>query len=398
MSFLKKQKLRWRVVPIALLVFACLLMGFDSGEKAAAYLAYIHHDYATALQTYSQIDEKCGCGNVLLAMNMPDEAMKYFQQAGDQSGMGLACCKKRCFQDALQHFQTAQDNSGMGLAYLGLRDEANAKDCFTKANNWSGLGLLALAKQNYAEATRCFSQVNDYSGLGLTELKQKHFTQALQYFQQAQDTSGIGLVCLASRDHSKAVECFQGMNDQAGMGYVYLATGNSPKAYQCFVAANDLNGIGDYYSQLHQFSKAREAFEKDNNPVKVIQSYRNDYTLPDKLQQAIAYGQTAVAAGNHVPECLMEMADIYYELGHIDVAIASLNQAASTPGYASQAHLLKGRIYFYERQLDQAAAEFSQVTPDDLSGDQRYVEAQQSLAVIATYKALNVQVAPAQGI
>jgi tetratricopeptide (TPR) repeat protein len=389
----RDSKISWRVLPIALLLFVMLCVGFDSGQKAVAYQAYIQRDYAKALEIYRQINDESGCGLVFLAMNQPDQAIECFSRGNDKSGLGLAYCKKRQFAEALNCFDAVGDDSGKGLAYLGLRDEGKARECFTRANDWSGLGLLALAKKDYAEAERCFGRVNDYSGLGLTALQQKKFDDAERFFRQAHDLGGDGLLWLAKRNHRKAVEVFQSAHDLSGEGYVHLATGNPRKARQCFLAVNDWNGLGDLYSQLNQFAKAREMFEKDHNPVKVIQSYRNDYSLPDRFQRAIAYGQTAVTEGRMAPECLMEMADVYYELGQIEPALASLDRASTCPGYASQANLMKGRILFFQRDFEGAKAAFARVAEHDLSGGEKYADAQKSLADIERYRGLKVRAA-----
>jgi len=391
---MRMQSLSFRPVAVGLILFGCLLMGFQSGERAAGYVAYIHRDYGKALEHYSFAGDRSGCGMTYLAMGMPDEAMGHFQAANDLSGQGLAYCKKRKYAEAFRCFQQKGDHSGMGLTFLGLRDEAKAREHFVQANDWSGLGLLALAKQNYVEAQQCFQKAGDVSGLGLICLKQKKFNEALSYYQQAQDSAGVGLVLLASHNNRTATDYFQQENDLSGVGACHMEMGNYRQAFSCFTAANDFNALGDLYSLLHQFAKAREMFEQDHNPVKVIQSYRNDYTLADRFVQALAYGKQAVANGDHAPECLMEMADIEYNLKHFDIAIADLNQAAIYPGYESQTHLLKGRIYFYERQFDLAKAEFQQVKPDDLCGDLRYLEAQQSLGTIALYNGLHVEAAP----
>jgi len=383
-----------RTLPIALILMVCLVGGFQSGERVAGYVAYIHRDYPTALQHYSMIGDHSGSGMTFLAMGMTDNAMQEFQQNSDWKGIGLTYCKKRDHARALACFEKAKDESGKGLAYLGLRDEAHARESFTKANDWSGLGLLALAKQDYALAQDCFSKADDSSGLALVALKQKKFNDAYAWFQKEKDTSGLGLVLLGCRNPQGAIPVFQSINDQSGIGYCQMQTGNVRAAFTAFLQANDLNGLGDLYSHLHQFAKAREAFEKDHNPVKVIQSYRNDYTLKDRREHALAYGRAAIARGDHAPECLMEMGDIYYDLGQTQQGLAALDQAAAYPGYASQAHLFKGRIYFYQRDFARAQAEFAQVQPDDLNGDERYLEAQSALKVLAAYQGLNVQAAP----
>jgi tetratricopeptide (TPR) repeat protein len=388
-----KNKMSWRVVPIALLIFVCLLVGFENGQKGVAYQAFVCHDYGKALEIYAQVGDCSGAGMCYLAMNMPDEAIKQFQQGCDQSGLGLAHCKKRDYKTALQYFHAAGDHSGCGLAYMGLRDEAKAREHFTRVNDWSGLGLLALSKNDFVEAERCFEKVRDYSGLGLTALKQKKYAQARQWFAQAKDARGDGLVWLAERNHRKAAELLYSANDLSGLGYVYLATGNNRKAQECFLAANDSNGLGDLYSKLNQFEKAREMFEKDNNPVKVIQSFRNDYALPDRFQRAIAYGEKAVAEGRMPAECRLEMADIYYDMNQIDRALATLDQVAADPAYASEAHLFKGRILFFQRDWARAKAEFLQVKKDDMNAERNFADARRSLETIRQYEGLKLQAA-----
>lgn len=381
-------RVRLRVLPIALLLVCGLWLGAEESQRTLAELAAAKHDYATALQYYSQIKDESGYGLVMLAWNNVDEAMKHFQIANDLKGMGLACCKARDYQTALQYFQTAGDYSGMGLAYLGLRNETAAQDSFTKANDWSGLGLLYLRKKQYAQAEYCFSQVQDYSGLALVAHKQGDYAKAMQFFQKANDVQGYGLVAMGMQNYRAAIKYFESINDYSNLGYAYLASGNHIKAYRCLVDANDFNGLGDYYSANHLFARAREMFARDNNPVKVVQSYRNDYLLPDRLQQAAAYGEKSLSSGIMTPEVLMELADVYYEMHYPDKSMALLDQAAKIQGYTSDAQLRKGRILFLMGCYPDARAAFLQVKPDDLSGDRVYVEAQASLKDVAVYERL----------
>jgi tetratricopeptide (TPR) repeat protein len=310
------------------------------------------------------------------------------------NGKGLVCLARRDYPAAAACFQAVNNRSGQGLAHLGMRNEQEALKCFSEVNDLAGQGLYWLAKKQYAKADDCFAKSYNYSGLGLSALKQKRIDEAVANFQKVNDIRGLAAVCLAIRDYEQAVQGFTQLNDQSGLGMTYMAMNQPGKARAAFLAAHDYNGLGDLHSMLYEFAQAREMFAKDNNPVKVIQSFRNDFTLPDRHQQAIAYGLKAVAAGNHVPECLMEMADIYYELGQLDQGIAALDQAASYPGYASEASLLKGRIYFYHRDFAKAEAAFLAVKPDDMAGEHRFKEAQDSLQVLALYKNKKLQPAP----
>jgi tetratricopeptide (TPR) repeat protein len=153
--------------------------------------------------------------------------------------------------------------------------------------------------------------------------------------------------------------------------------------------ANDKNGLGEVYLELRQFARARQMFEEDHNPVRVIQAYHNDYILPHGNELAIKYGQEAMASGRMVPQCLIELAEIYYKLGWTEDAFAALDRAASFPGYESEAHLRRGRLYFYLRDFERAQAEFLQVKADDFAEAQDYERAQEALQTIARYEGVD---------
>jgi len=374
------------VLPIAAALGASLALGFSGGESARGYVAFAKKDFKEALRLYESIGDRSGAGMVFLAQNRPDEARKRFEEAGDESGLGLCALKKREYNEAIRRFLAKGDQRGLGLAHLGLRDEAKAREAFSKANDWSGLGLLHLAKNQYKKADDCFRRVKDESGLGLTAVKERRFEDAERHFTTAKDDSGLGLARLARRDYERAAAYFTKANDKSGLGYVALARGDYAAAESLFTETNDQNGLGDLYSQVHNFPKARAAFEADHNAVKVIQSHRNDYTLPDRLEKAAAYGEAAVAEGRMAPECLMELGDIYYEMKKPDKGLEILDKAASYPGYASESNLRKGRIYFYLRRFDEAERAFRSVQPDDFIGRERYEDAQTALKTIELYK------------
>ncbi len=384
---MSKQIIRWKfILPIAGVVSLAAVCGFKSGEQARAYVSFTKHRYQEALDLYSKVGDESGCGMVFLAKNSPDAARKHFEAAGDESGLGLVELKKREYKKAMARFSSKNDHRGLGLAHLGLKDEVKARAAFAKANDWSGLGLLALAKNDTKGAVVAFNKAQDESGLGLTDLREQKYAEALAHFEKAKDDSGIGLVHLAQRNHAAASESFRKANDLSGLGYVLLAQGDFSGAEKLFTETNDKNGLGDLYSGLHQFAKAREMFEADNNPVKVIQSYRNDYTLKNHIEEAIAYGKKAVAEEKMVPECLMETADALYDLKRYQEALALLDQAAAIQGYSSEAQIRKGRIYFYLRDLDKAEQAFSAVKKEDFTSERRYQEAQTSLATVARYR------------
>lgn len=384
-----KQTIRWKfILPIAGAVSLASVLGFKGGEGTRAYLSFTKHRYQEALELYSKIGDDSGAGMVMLAKNEPDEARKHFEKANDQSGLGLSALKKREYREAMKHFVLKNDHRGMGLTHLGMREEQKAKEEFSKANDWSGLGLLHLAKNQYKKAEECFRRVRDDSGLGLVALKERRFEDARLYFTAAKDNSGLGLLALARRDYDRAAVYFTQANDLPGLGYVALARGDHVAAMQHFTRTNDHNGLGDLYSKDQNYAKARAAFEADHNPVKVMQSYRNDHTLPDHLQQAAAYGESAVAQGRMVPECLMELADIYYEMNQTPKALEALEKAASHAGYGSEANVRKGRIYFYLRRFDEAERAFLAVKADDFIGDSLYEDAQKALETVVRYKTL----------
>jgi tetratricopeptide (TPR) repeat protein len=179
---------------------------------------------------------------------------------------------------------------------------------------------------------------------------------------------------------------------------VYLAMGDLPAAERSFAAANDANGLGDVYSAGRRFAEARAAFEQSHNPVKVIQSYRNDFTLGEEGEmsrhaQAIAYGLKAAADGRMPAECLCEVADAQYHAGQPEAALATLEQAARYPGAASEAALRRGRILFYQRQYQAARDAFASVKPGEVSAI-AYRAATESLEVLDRYRDLNLVSAP----
>ncbi len=392
--------IRWVVLASAAALIAVSgSFGYASGMRAHAYMAFVKREYRQALGLYEQVGDASGCGMVMLALNCPDEAMAYFQRGNDRSGMGLCWAKKKEFRKALECFEAGRDHRGMGLTYLGLRQDRKAQECFAKADDWSGLGLVHLSRRDFMEARRCFGKVTDSSGLGITALKEGKIDEAQKHFARIGDQSGLGLVRLARRDFPGALACFRKVNDYSGMGKAYLRMGDEHRAEECFLRGYDYEGLGDLYSRLHQFEKAREMFTREYNALKVMQSWRSDYTLPDRRERAIAYGREAVTRGQMAPECLLEMADIYYEMKEIPNALAALAQAAGIPGWESEVHLARGRIYFYLRELERAREEFTQVRPDALSGEHLYREAQESLATIARYESSGAagRLTPAQG-
>ncbi len=391
------RSVRWYfVLPISFALFGSAVIGWAEGLKTAAFLSFAKRDFKQALSYYLQINDRSGAGMTLLAMNRPDEARNYFEQAQDKSGLGLVALAKHDVAAAKAHFQQINDNRGLGLAHLQAFDADSARAAFSRANDWSGLGLTALATQRYGEARSAFLKAGDESGLGLTSLKEQKFDEALAHFTKAKDSRGLGLVALARRDYDLAAKHFSTVNDQSGLGAVATAQGRWTDAEQFYKQVNDYDGLGDMQSQLHQFAHARESFAATGNVLKVMQSFRNDYTLRDKLDQALLYGQQAVAAGRQVPECRLEMANILYDQGKPQEALAMLDQVVATPGYASQAHLYKGRIYFYLRDFAKAKAEFSQVSADAVSGNLNYETAQQALKTIARYETLTQPLQPAE--
>lgn len=376
------------VLPIALLLFCSTLFGFVNGRRAQAYLAYTKHHFDKAFDLFAQAGDNSGCGMVLLAQNYPQSAMDYFYKDNDQSGMGLAYHKMRRYNEALYHFKKAHDQRGIGLSYLAEHDIDKATAAFTEGNDWSGLGLVALAKRNYPKAQFYFNQVDDRRGAGLVALRQRKYKEAMTYFKGAGDDSGIGLTYLATRNYKKAEETFIKSNNFSGLGAVAMLRGRYKLAARYFEEANDKNGLGDLYSQLHEFKKAREMFAEDYNPVKVIQSYRNDYTLKDKNGEALAYAKKALIEGRMVPGILMQMGDIYYEQKKYARAIKALKEAAGYPGYEGEASLHLGRVYFYLREFDKAKEAFNRTLADGFVNAQQERDAKESLAAIGRYESL----------
>jgi len=383
-----KLKRLFIITAVSCAIFSGGTFGYALGLRAQAYMAYIRKDHKRALQLYYQIGDRSGCGMVMLALNDPDRAMEFFKEGNDKSGMGLCCAKKKHLQKALLAFSDGNDKRGMGLTYLGLRDADQAKKCFSDANDWSGLGLVCLTKKDYEGARKCFAKVKDYSGLGNTALEEGKYDEAMKHFSKINDDSGLGLVALERNQYNKAVKHFLKARDYSGLGKVYLALSDFNRAERYFLMGYDYDGLGDMYFKLHQFAKAREAFARDFNPHKVMQSYRNDYTLPDRHQQALDYGQDAVARGDMAPECLLEIADIYYELKRFDDALSALDRASGYEGYDSEVHLRRGRIYFYLRRLREARGEFLRVKNDDLAHPDIYAGARSALAAVERYLSL----------
>ena len=389
--FTKKFGLLFCLIPLCV----CAVVGVNNAQKTAAWLAYTKKDYATALDQFERAGDDSGRGLVLLAQHRGADASAAFQRAGDLRGLGLAALDRRQFTAALGQFDRAGDDSGRGLALLGLHRIAEARAAFATANDWSGLGLLALDQRDPAEARRCFSQVNDYRGLGLAALHEKKFGEAAQHFEKANDDSGRTLLALAQGRIEVAQTIAEKSNDLSLLGVCHLACHRLDEAEAAFTAVNDWNGLGDVYSSGRQFAKARDAFAFANQPVKVIQSFRNDWALGDteRLDQAITYGKRAVAAGIMVPECLCEMADVYYELGRYAEAFAALTQAGIHQGFSSEAALRRGRIYFYLRDYEKARAAFTSVKSSEV-GDLALQAARESLATLDRYRDLKIESAP----
>ncbi|MBL8012645.1 MAG: hypothetical protein JNN05_02230 [Candidatus Omnitrophica bacterium] len=375
----------------AVLLFSAAALGLKDGRQAQAYLAYCKHNYRDAFELYNRAGDDSGRGLVSLAQNDPDTAMEYFQKTQDQSGMGLARLKRREYDQAKDCFIKGRDGRGLGLTHLAMHDYAQASSAFAKANDWSGMGLLELQKKNYRAADGAFQKVGDLSGRGLCALKEKKFKEAQQFFKQGNDLNGLGIAALAKRDFGNATDYFKQANDLSGLGQVALAQGDFKLAKYYYEQAYDYNGLGDLYSQLHQFAMAREMFARDYNPVKVVQSYRNDYSIPNKNQKAIAYAQKAISDGRMVPEVIMEMADIYYDMKEYQKGLEVLAEIKKYPGYAAEMHLRRGRIFFYLRDLPNAKKEFELVKADVTAEDYRVEEAQGALATISGYEKIPTQ-------
>ena len=390
-SVTKKLGLLLYLVPLGV----CAVIGVNNAQKTAAWLAYTKKDYTTALDRFTQAGDDSGRGLVFLAQHRGEDAAAAFQRAGDLRGLGLTALDRRQFTAALDLFTRAGDESGRGLVLLKLHRPDEARAAFTEANDWSGLGLLALDQRDPAEARRCFAQVSDERGLGLVALKEQKFDEAALHFEKASDDSGRALLALAQGRIEAAQAIAEKSNDRTLLGACHLACHRLEEAEAAFAAANDWNGLGDAYSLVRQFAKARDAFAFANQPVKVIQSFRNDWTLGDteRLAQAIAYGKKVLAAGIMVPESLCEMADVYYELGQYDKALDALTQAGTHPGFVSEAALRRGRIYFYLRDYEKARGEFTSVKSAEV-GDLALQAAQESLATLDRYRDLKIEPAP----
>jgi len=335
---------------------------------------------------------------VALAQRRLDDAERSFAQVGDDRGLGLVANHRRQFEQALVHFDRAGDDSGRGLAFLGLRQPDQAAAAFAKANDWSGLGLVALSRKDVPAARAAFARVQDHRGLGLCALEEEDFAAAENEFTQVGDLEGLCLLALKRGLLDEAMRLARLQNDLSLQGMVHLAVGNLPAAEQAFAEANDANGLGDVYSAGRRFAEARAAFGVAHNPVKVIQSYRNDFTLGDdgpdsKHEQAIAYGLQAAAEGRQPAECLCEVADAQYHAGRPQEALATLDRAAAYPGAASEVALRRGRILFYLRQYEPARAAFASVKVGEVSAI-AHRAAVESLEVLDRYRDLNLSSAP----
>jgi tetratricopeptide (TPR) repeat protein len=228
--------------------------------------------------------------------------------------------------------------------------------------------------------------------LGLVALQQQKFGEAAQHFELANDDSGRALLALAQGRIEAAQTIAERTNDLSLLGACHLARRQLPEAEAAFAAADDWNGLGDVYSRGREFAKARDAFARAQQPAKVIQSFRNDWTLgeTERLKEAISYGEQAIAGGHMVPECLCEMADIFYELGDHTQALVALDKAAAYPGFASEAALRRGRIFFYLRDYEKARAAFASVKASEVR-DLALQAARESLATLDQYRTVKVE-------
>jgi tetratricopeptide (TPR) repeat protein len=282
-----------------------------------------------------------------------------------QKALGWIEFTKKNYEAAAAHFQEAGDQSGLGLVALSKKDVPGARAAFAKVEDHRGLGLCALEDFDFETAEREFTLVNDQDGLCLLALKQGHLEEAMR-------------LAVAQKDSSLE-------------GMIHLAQGNLPAAERAFTAANDANGLGDVYSAGRRFAEARAAFELAHNPVKVIQSYRNDFTLGDgaKNDQAIAYGLKAAAEGRMPVECLCEVADAQYHAGRPEDALATLAEADRLPGAASEVALRRGRILFFQRDYEGARAAFSSVKAGEVSAIAHRATTE-SLETLDRYRDLNL--------
>ncbi len=388
--FRRFRHLLW-LIPIGV----CAYTGIDKAQSARGWLAFTARDYPEALAQFQRANDASGQGMVYLALRQPAKAEAAFTAQNDQRGLGLVAHQRRLFDVALRHFQAAGDQSGAGLALLSQHRLLESEKAFVDASDWSGLGLVALARRDTVEARRRFTTVQDRRGLGLVALQEGKYVEALAEFKAAGDDHGMFLLALHFGQLDAAEALAIRLNDESLRGMCALSRGQLEQAEAHFRAANDWNGMGDVYSAQRDFARAREAFARDGNSLKVIQSFRNDWTLgdEDRLEQAITYGKRAVQGGVLVADCLCEMADVYYEMGENEQALASLDQAARMPGAASEAALRRGRIFFYLRDYEKARAAFASVKAGEVS-ELAWQVAAESLATLDHYRGLNLPPAP----
>ena len=233
--------------------------------------------------------------------------------------------------------------------------------------------------------------MQDHRGLGLCALENQDFDTAASEFNAAQDAEGLVLLALKQGRIDDARQLAIEQNDFSLIGMCDLARSNLADAERAFAKANDANGLGDVYSAGRRFAEARAAFELAHNPVKVIQLYRNDYTLGEKErhEQAIAYGLKAASDDRMPAECLCEVADAQYHAGRPQEALDTVARAAQYPGYASEAALRRGRILFYLRDYEAAREAFASVNPGEVSA-LAVRAATESIETLDRYKAHNL--------
>ena len=372
-------------VPLAVSAYA----GLTNGQKTVGWIEFTKKNYTAAGAYFTQAGDQRGLGMVALAQKDLEGAQRAFTIVGDERGLGLVANHRHQYVEALAHFTRAGDDSGRGLALLGLRRLEDATAAFAKANDWSGLGLVLLSRKDIPNARAAFAKVEDHRGLGLCALEDEDFETAAREFTQVEDQEGLCLLALKEGRLDEAMSLALAQKDGSLQGMILLAKGEREAAEVAFTAANDVYFAGRRYAE------ARAAFEVAHNPVKVIQSYRNDFTLGDaaKNEQAIAYGLKAAADGRMPVECLCEVADAQYHAGRPEEALTTLTQAAAYPGGSSEVALRRGRILFYQRQFEAAREAFASVKPGEVSAI-AYRAATESLETLDRYRDLNLASSP----
>lgn len=375
-----------------------VLIGQQNWTLSAGYTAFSQRKYGDALRYFRSAGDRSGAGLVLLASNRIDEAEAEYAAAGDKRGLGLCALKRREWDDALVCFQEAGDHSGCGLARLGARNFAEARAEFTAANDWSGLGLVALELRDFTGAERCFSAAGDQRGLGLTYLKAGRIADAQAAFKQAKDPEGAALIALHARNYPVALQIYQQLNDPAGQAMCLAGMNRDDEAEQMYAAANDWNGLGDLYVRRHQFDRACDAFRSGNNPLKVLQSIRQDYKRKDALGEAAAWAEQVLAAGpgpEDASAVLLELGDIEYHRGRPEAALSAIDRAlVANPACKGDALLRKARLYFMLRDAASVRSTLAALQPGDLGDDVLAKRAQEMLGSLATLE--RVKVAPAR--